>query len=139
MIERAQLRRRARAVLPMAGLLVGLGGVAGVIGCNDDDNNIVTPIITKVVTVFKDSSFNFTTLHTFAMPDTIVHFNPITGAPLAVSRDFDQATLDRVRQDFVARGYTEVTDPRTTRPDFIVLVGATATQTYNAFVGYSWF
>jgi hypothetical protein len=139
MIERTQLRRRARALLPMAGLLAGLGGLAGVSGCNDDNNNIVTPVITKVVTVFKDSSFNFATLHTFAMPDTVVHFNPVTGTPLPVSRDFDQETLDRVRQDFIARGYTEVSDPRTTRPDFIVLVGATATQTYNAFVGYSWF
>jgi hypothetical protein len=25
------------------------------------------------------------------------------------------------------------------RPDFVVLVGATATQNYNAFAGYSWF
>src|SRR5262249_6986897 len=65
--------------------------------------------------------------------------NPVTGTPLAVSREFDQATLDRVRQDFIARGYTEITNPQTVRPDFVVLVGATATQTYNAFVGYSWF
>jgi hypothetical protein len=139
MIEGMQLRRRAGALLPMAGLLAGLGGLAGVSGCTDNNNNIVTPVVTKVVTVFKDSTFNFATLHTFAMPDTVVHFNPATGTPIAVSRDFDQATLDRVRQDFIARGYTQVTDPRTTKPDFIVLVGATASQTYNAFVGYTWF
>jgi hypothetical protein len=139
MIDTRQGRRRARALLPTAGLLAALGGLAGLSGCNNDNNNLVTPIIDKVVTVFKDSSFNFTTLHTFAMPDTVVHFNPVTGTPLEVSRDFDQATLDRVRQDFIARGYTEVTNPQTVRPDFVVLVGATATQTYNAFVGYSWF
>ena len=138
MSEPTQVRRRARALLPMTGLLAGLGGLAGLGACNDN-TNLVTPVVTKVVTVFKDSTFNFTTLHTFAMPDTVVHFVPLTGTPLDVSRQFDQSALDRVRQDLLARGYTEVTNPRTTKPDFIVLVGATATQNYNAFVGYSWF
>jgi hypothetical protein len=123
---------------PMARFLVGLGGLAALTACNED-NNIVSPIATKVIAVFKDSTFNFTSLHTFAMPDTVVHFVPVTGTPLPVSRDFDQATLDRVRQDLIARGYTEITNPQVVKPDFVVLVGATATQTYNAFVGYSWF
>jgi hypothetical protein len=73
------------------------------------------------------------------MPDTVVHFAPLTGTPIDISRQFDQTALDRVRQDLLARGYTQVTDPRTVRPDFVVLVGATAAQSYNAFVGYSWF
>jgi hypothetical protein len=123
----------------MAGLLVGFAGLAGLGACNNDDNNIVTPVVTKVVTTFHDSAFNFTTLHTFAMPDTVVHFAPLTGTPIDISRQFDQTALDRVRQDLLARGYTQVTDPRTVRPDFVVLVGATAAQSYNAFVGYSWF
>jgi len=133
-----QARQRARTLLPIVRFLVGLGGLAGLTACNDD-NNIVPPIATKVVAVFKDSTFDFTTLHTFAMPDTVVHFTPLTGTPLEVTRDFDQTTLNRVRQDLIARGYTEITNPQLVKPDFVVLVGATATQSYNAFVGYSWF
>lgn len=138
MKERTQARQRARLLLPAVGFLVGLGGLAGLTACNDD-NNIVPPIATKVIAVFKDSTFDFTTLHTFAMPDTVVHFVPVTGTPLAVTRDFDQTALDRVRQDLIARGYTEITNPQVVKPDFVVLVGATATQNYNAFAGYSWF
>lgn len=137
-MERTQARRRARLLLPAMRFLVGLGSLAGLTACNED-NNIVSPIATKVIAVFKDSTFNFTTLHTFAMPDTVVHFTPVTGTPLAVTRDFDQTTLDRVRQDLIARGYVEITNPQVVKPDFVVLVGATATQNYNAFAGYSWF
>jgi Domain of unknown function (DUF4136) len=138
MMATTQARRRAHRLVPLAGFLVGLGGLAGLTACNED-NNIVSPLTTKVIAVFKDSTFNFATLHTFAMPDTVVHFTPITGTPLDVSRQFDQTALNRVRQDLVARGYVEITNPQVVRPDFIVLVGATATQNYNAFVGYSWF
>jgi uncharacterized protein DUF4136 len=136
MIDAGQARRRT--LVPMTAVLATLAGLAGLSACNDQ-NNVVLPAVTKVVAVFKDSSFDFTTLHTFAMPDTVVHFTPRTGEPLEVTRAFDQTALDRVRQDLVARGYAQVTNPRTVKPDFIVLVGATATQNYNAFVGYSWF
>jgi Domain of unknown function (DUF4136) len=129
--------RRLRVVVP-AGLLAGLGGLAGISGCNSD-NNFVVPVVTKVVSVFRDTSFDFATLHTFAIPDTVVHFEPLTGTPIAITRQFDQTALDRVRADLIARGYTEVSNPRIVKPDFIVLVGATATASYNAFIGYSWF
>jgi hypothetical protein len=119
-------------------MVVALAGLAGLGAC-ETNNSVIAPAITKVVAVFKDSSFDFTTLHTFAMPDTIVHFTPITGTPLEVTRQFDRTALDRVRQDLIARGYVEDLNPRVVKPDFVVLVGATATQSYNAFVGYSWF
>lgn len=138
MMATTQVRRRAQRLVPLAGFLVGLGGLAGLTACNND-NNLVSPLATKVIAVFKDSTFDFATLHTFAMPDTVVHFTPLTGTPLDVSREFDQTALNRVRQDLVARGYVEIPNPQVVRPDFVVLVGATATQNYNAFVGYSWF
>jgi hypothetical protein len=118
----------------VAGLAIALGLAA----C-EDDANFVQPISARAVTVFKDSTFNFTTLRTFAMPDTVVHFNPVSGVALNISRQFDQVALDRVRQNFLARGYTEVANPATTRPDFIVLVAVTATPSYNAWVGYPFF
>jgi hypothetical protein len=130
-------RGRARAILPSLALLAG----AGLAGC-DDKNDIlavITPVQTVVVTTFKDPVFDFATLHTFSMPDTVIHFDPLTGTPLSVTRQFDATALQAVRQNLLARGYTEVTAGAGITPSFVVLVGATATENYNAFVGYSWF
>jgi hypothetical protein len=128
--------RRARGYLPLIGLLTALG----VSACDDNNDDFVAiPVITDTVVTFHDASFNFQAIQTFSMPDTVVHFAPLTGTPLDVSRAFDQTILSRVRADFISRGYTEDTDPRNVRPDFVVLVGATATQNYNAFVSYPWY
>jgi hypothetical protein len=128
-------RRRARAFIPTIALLAGAVGL----GACSSDKDINAPISGVAVTTFKDQSFNFTTLHTFAMPDTVVHFDPVTGTPLPVSRQFDQVALNQVRVDLLARGYTEITEPSTVMPDFVVLVGATATQNFSAFASFSWF
>ena len=139
MIWTSEARRRARTLLPVIGLA---GGFGGMVACNGDGDlfNVIIPApTTGVVLTFKDSSFNFTTLHTFTMPDTVIHFAPVTGNAIDITRQFDAVLLNQVRTDFLARGYTEVADPRVTMPDFVVLVGATATQNYNAWVGYNWF
>lgn len=130
-------RRRALALLPSIALLAG----AGLSAC-DDKNDIlavITPVQTAVVTTFKDPAFDFATLHTFSMPDSVIQFAPVTGTPLVVTRQFDAVALQAVRQNLLARGYTEVTAGSGVTPSFVVLVGATATENYNAFVGYSWF
>jgi Domain of unknown function (DUF4136) len=133
MIGVTSARRHARTLVPLVGLL----GVLGGLGC-DDNNNVVVPVLPTAVAVFKDSSFDFTTLHTFSMPDTIVHLFPITATQLSVTREFDQTAINQVRRDLRSRGYTEITNG-SIRPDFVVLVGVTATTNYNAFVGYPWF
>jgi Domain of unknown function (DUF4136) len=133
MLERPTARRHIRTLVPLAALLGVLGGVA----C-DDSNNVVIPVVTSGVVVFKDSSFDFTTLHTFSLPDTVVHLFPLSGTQLEISRQFDLTAINQVRRDLRARGYTEITNG-SIRPDFVVLVGATATTNYNAFVGYPWF
>lgn len=135
MFDTAKARRFTRVVVPVAAIV---GALAGLGACGDDDDNFVTPIVTGGVVTFKDSTFNFATLHTFKMPDTVVHFVPATGVPIDPSRQFDATILARVRADFLARGYLEVTDPAVT-PSFVVLVGTTATTNFNAFAGYSWF
>ena len=103
-----------------------------------DKIEVVSPVPVTSVTTFHDSAFNFTTLTTFAMPDSVVHLTPVTGTPLEVTRQFDQVALQQVRQNLLARGYVEDTIPGT-QATFVVLVGATATTNYNAFVGYPWF
>jgi hypothetical protein len=131
--------RRVQTLMPTVGLVAGLVGVVGITACDDDADfvNIIPPA--SVVTTFNDPNFNFATLRTFAMPDTVVHFNPVTGNPIDVPRQFDRAALDQVRQDLLSRGYVQISNPLTVRPDFIVLVGASATQNYNAFVSVPWF
>jgi len=132
MIGTREARRRAGTLLAAVAVL----GVVGMAACGDDDD-IVAPI--GAVRVFADSSFNFATLHTFAMPDTVAHFAPLTGVPLDVTRQFDQTILTQVRADFIARGYVQETNPAQNRPDFVVLVGASATENFNAWVSYSWY
>ena len=114
-------------------------GLAAIAACGDDNENITAPPPTPVVTTIKDSSFDFSALHTFAMPDTVAHIAPVTGTPLEVTRAFDRQILDQVRNTFIARGYTQVTASSEVTPDFVVLVGTSATTNYNAYVSYFWY
>lgn len=133
-VNAARARRLLRAGAVAALTFTGLGA------CEEDRLNLtVTPLTTHEVLVFKDSTFNFATLNTFTMPDTVVHFVPLTGTPVSVTRAFDRTALNRVRQNLIARGYTQIPDPRTVRPSFVVLVRATAAQSTNLWVTYSWF
>src|SRR5262249_13211473 len=72
-------------------------------------------------------------------PDTVVHFVPLTGTPLPVSRAFDPTIISRVRQDFLARGYTEVVPSTSVTPDFVVLIGATGTDNFDVFATSNFF
>lgn len=141
MIGTPKSGRHTWTTLRVATLVVGVAGslTTAACGADDDANLIVLPVPANIVTTFKDSAFNFTTLRTFAMPDTVIHFAPVVGAPVPISRDFDRTILDRTRQDFLARGYTQVTPSASVVPDFVVLAGATESANYNAFIGYPWF
>lgn len=119
--------------------IAGLAALAGALAACNGDNNSVVPVPRTTVVTFKDSTFDFTTLRTFSMPDTVVQLAPSAGVPLDVTREFDATILSQVRQNFRARGFIEDADPRNVKPDIIVLVGVTATPNYNAFIGYPWF
>jgi len=141
MIGTPQFGRHTWTTLRAAGLVVGVAGLLTTAACGDDGdvNLIVVPATSNIVTTFKDSTFNFTVLHTFAMPDTVVHFLPVVGAPVPISRDFDATIIARTRQDFLARGYTEVIPSASVTPDFVVLIGATESDNFNAFATSNWF
>jgi len=125
--------RRMCTLLPAIGLLASTA-----VAC-DDDEDIVGVVPTPVVRTVRDPNFNFAPLRTFAMPDTVAHFAPLTGTPLVISREFDRTVLDQVKANLIARGYVQVTAPATVAPDFVVLVGATAATNYNAYATYSWY
>jgi len=141
MIGTPQSGRRTWSTLRVASLVVGVAGLLTTGACGDDGDLNLVPVVvpTNIVTTFKDSSFNFTTLRTFAMPDTVVHFAPIVGAPDPLTRNLDRTILDRTRQDFLARGYVEVTPSASVTPDFVVLCGVTASDNFNAFNTFNWF
>lgn len=133
-----RLGAAARRAMTMA-ITTGALAVAG--SCTNENGltNLISPTTNGIVTTFHDTTFGFTALRTFAMPDTIVALFPTAASPNAVSRMFDQVILNQVRQDLLSRGFTAVTSPVATRPDFVVLVGMTATSKYDAWVGYHWF
>src|SRR5829696_5088358 len=126
--------RRGRTLLTA---IAALGVIVAMTACDDDDD--FTGPTTGVVRAFADSQFNFAALKTFAMPDTVAHFTALSGVPEDPSRAYDATILNEVRADLIARGYTQVTDPRTTTPDFVVLVGTSAATNYDAWVSYSWY
>jgi hypothetical protein len=127
----------------VVGCLAVLGCSVAIAACDDDDEILfveLDPIVAQGVRTFVDSTVNFSMLRTFAMPDTVVHFTPVTGTPIPASRAYDRAALDRVRQNLLARGYRQIQAPDSANvPSFMVLVGATATQNYDAWVGYVWY
>src|SRR4051812_31345409 len=127
--------RRMCTLLPTVGLLSGMA----LVGCDSGEDEITNVVPTPVVNTIKDPNFNFTTLRTFAMPDTVAHIVPLTGAPLVVSRDFDRTVLDQVRANLIARGYVQVANPQTVTPDFVVLVAATAATNYDIYKTYTWY
>jgi hypothetical protein len=133
MFGKTEARRRGSTLLAA----IAVVGVFGAMAACSDDNDIIIPA--GSVVTFADSSFDFTTLHTFALADTVAHLANIGVNPVATTTAFDQTILSQVRADLLARGYTEVAEPSATRPDFVVLTGVSASDNYNAFITSNWF
>jgi len=133
MFGKTEARRRGSTLLAA----IAVVGVFGAMAACSDDNDIIIPSVSVVT--FADSSFDFTTLHTFALADTVAHLTNIGVNPVATTTAFDQTILSQVRADLLARGYTEVAEPSATRPDFVVLTGVSASDNYNAFITTNWF
>ena len=133
MIGKTEARRRGSTLLAA----IAVVGVFGAMVACSDDNDVIIP--TGSVVTFADSSFDFTTLHTFAMADTVAHLTNVGVNPVPTTTVFDQVILNQVRADLLARGYTEIAEPSVTRPDFVVLTGVSASDNYNAFITANWF
>lgn len=132
MTSKFTVLRRMCTLLPAIGLLTGMA-----VACDDDDDLIGVP--TPIVRTIRDPAFNFATLRTFAMPDTVAHLNIIPGTPDEVTRAFDATVLSQVKANLLARGYVQVANPATTQPDFVVLIGANASTQAIAYQTYSFY
>jgi len=87
------------------------------------------------VTTQHDASASFTTLRTYALPDTIQEVASAHGQPLAMDHSYDTQILARVAANLDAIGLRRV-DPTTDTPDVDVLVTFTATR-YTEYTSYS--
>jgi hypothetical protein len=128
-------RSHAVARLGMLGSLAMLMAIAA---CNDDDD-VIAPQVGTVKT-FADPNVNWQADSTFAIIDSVVQLAPFgNGVAIPLTRQYDQAVIDQVRANLIARGYVEESDPVNNPPDFVVLVGASAQANYQTWVTYSWY
>ena len=89
------------------------------------------------VTTQHDPSASFSTLRTYALPDTIREVAAAHGKPLAIDHSYDAQILARVASNLDTIGLRRV-DPTTETPDVDVLVSATATR-YVEYVSYPFY
>ena len=83
--------RRMCTLLPAIGLLTGMA-----VACDDDDL-VVDVVPTPVVRTIRNPAFDFATLRTFAMPDTVAHFNTTGSASSDLTRAFDRVVFQQLR------------------------------------------
>lgn len=118
---------------------VTLAALVGAAACDDVETDDLTNPLQATVVTFNDPAFAFGAQRTFSLPDTVLHLTPLNGVPLAVSREHDDAILASIRDNMIARGYVENTNPGSVRSDLILLAGVTASEQYAAWQSYPWF
>jgi uncharacterized protein DUF4136 len=89
------------------------------------------------VTTQHDRSANFSTLRTYALPDSIQQVAARGGQSLPMDHSYDASILARVASNLDALGLQRV-DPTTATPDAAVLVTFTATR-YVDYVSYPFY
>jgi len=89
------------------------------------------------VTTQHDPSASFSTLRTYALPDTIQEVASTGGQPLPMDHSYDTRILARVEANLDAIGLRRV-DPATGTADVDVLVTFTATR-YSEYTSYPFY
>lgn len=89
----------------------------------------------SIVTIF-DPDATFSDLTTFFIPDSVIHLVPV-GETDDIDRTVDALILTKIRDNMVARGYTEVLDPLATPPDVEIQAVVTATDN-TGYTGWPW-
>lgn len=129
--------KRQRKFTSVATMLAA-ATLVGMAACDTVD--LVGNVFDEVVVVtHRDPNFDFGAAQTFALPDSVVHLTSPTGVPLAVSREFDAVIIQSLRENMVARGYTEVTNVATDTADLILLPAVSASEQFEAWVSFNWF
>ena len=110
--------------------LFALTSVFGLLtSCYNDSEDLNVEDLDIVVTAF-DDTYNFNTIQTFVLPDSVVR---ITGDGTGNDDDegeFDELILDRVRQNLLDLGYAEEPDPENNASDVVVVVQTLVVDNY---------
>jgi hypothetical protein len=115
-----------RRIVAPAALLLLLAAA-----CDEEPTSVDD--LDTVITVY-DSTVDFGTFLTYAMPDSVVHIGSDT--TMRLSRRFDRMILNEIAAQMAAAGYVRVTDPQSVPPDLVVLAGVTS-STHVAYVTYA--
>lgn len=135
--------RRLSVMLPLGLVVLTISVLMNLTSCTPGSG--VTVQESDVVATFYDTTFNFGSVKTFVLPDTIMH---LTGDPEEpddpnLSRKYDDDIIGLIAANFEARGYVRVDTSGTTDPDFWVLLGATSIENYYIYGGggggYCWY
>ncbi len=114
----------------LAAFVLGIG-LALILSACAPDSGFNTVADYDVVVTLYDESFNFTTVETYFLPDTIIHLGEEGDDNL--SRIYDDFILNLVRENIEALGYVEA-DTNVTDPDVYFLIDASSTD----YVGWSY-
>ncbi len=92
-----------------------------------------------IVVTTHDDTVNFQSFTTYDLYDMVVHidFDTLNPSDSLLDRSNDALILAEVRAGIEALVYVEETNPGTTQPDVVLLVGAIAVQK-DAYFSYGW-
>lgn len=128
---------RIRSLLLVAGALCAL--TAPIIFGSCTPGNSITAAESDVVVTIFDRDFGFGSQGTYAMIDSIIHITgdpDETDSPL-LSRNFDSLAISQIHAKMRERNYTRVSTADSA--EVVILLGATATENYNATSWYPWY
>jgi uncharacterized protein DUF4136 len=106
--------------------------LGALVSCYPGDQ-LTTEEADVVVTLFDDQT-DFSTLQSYAMPDTIIHLVADSSSD-DLRRDFDDEILAQVASEMAAKGFTRASDPNDA--DAFLLVSA-STREQVGYTGYPW-
>ena len=124
-------KRVARRMWPALALLTPLA-MAAFASCTP--NSGVTVAESDVVVTLFDDKFDFTSVTTYRLPDTVMHLTNNGEDDPNISRDFDDEIIALVDQNMMDRGFQKV--PDTDESDVVVTIAATSTQFWTAWSGW---
>jgi hypothetical protein len=114
--------------------VVGTGALLALSACYPGGGETVTDF--DSVTTQHDRSADFTSIHTYALPDSIREVSAGPGA-LPIDHSHDGEILAQVQTNLDRLGWTRV-DPASASPDVDVLVSAAANR-YVSYVSYPFY
>jgi len=115
--------------------VVWAGALVALAACYPGGAETVTDLDT--VTTQHDPAGSFSTIRTYALPDSIQEVTSPHGRPLTIDHSHDAQILAWVAANLDGLGWTRV-DPAVTAPDVDVLVSASATR-YVEYVSYPFY